>query len=278
MPVIRPQAGLPFETLPGTEVNNPRGTVQLQFQQEANRVQDEYNRKRQLIIKNAPALGHERAQSMLTQLEMRTGESATALKNELQTKTQYFDQIDAMEKAGLISNGDEIRWRLAVGRDVADSMFPKQQKPEMLDLSQARSQIGSQISRTQKELGAFEPGAKKWFGRFRTSELMVEDPVSGEMIPASRSETERHRLLTVDLKKAKNLERALLKGGKFARGAAKLILEDKVDSSTLQQKIMASKVMQQPKKARKIRVKVIGTDQTGSIPENEYDDTIYERI
>lgn len=277
MAAIRTSGGLPFQAMPGADASDPRSKLELDFQQQANQVQQEYERKFEIIMRNSRLLGQQKAMAMLADLDIRADEEANRLMQQRQQQVAFLDSIDQMEQAGLLGNGDELRWRAIAGRDVASAMFPRERE-QVIDVSQARREVQTEITRLQKELAKYERHDKWNVGPFRSGyqTYIKEDPETGKRRPATPFELEHQALVRKDLARMTGRYKALLMGGKTAQYAARAIQSDRVPSSTFGDKVMATKTLQH--KPKVIRVKLKSTGQTGTIPANEFDPRIYEKL
>ena len=118
--------GQNFQRLPGSEPPKPTaaGMLNTQFRQRATELQTSFKQQWDSIARKSKKLGLDKARAILQNLTTQAQKNAQALQSNFNKQAEYLSSIDQLQAAGLISNGDELKWKALMGRDVSESMYP----------------------------------------------------------------------------------------------------------------------------------------------------------
>ena len=212
-------AGLPFTQL-GDQT--PESVVDNNYQQGLAAIHDRYEMQWNEVNRRAPQLGQRRQMEMLEEIRAKSMNEISRYQQEAQLQANQIMVLDKLAEQGGF-DATKAKWRIAVGPDVAETMFPRE-KAEQTPLARF-----NELQGLERELAAdaarfiVKPGERipEWFTRAskekRTPEkILVADPgfnpvydkkeqvwVSGGHREATPEEIEHRNITQIRLKEVR---------------------------------------------------------------------------
>jgi hypothetical protein len=243
------------------------GMAQTRYQTKADALQKNFKTQWDAIVGKSKKIGDERTRQMLNQIHKQASMEARKLTSTFNEQQQYLGEIQKMQQAGLIANGDELMWKAVMGPEVGQAVRPP--KTGVWDRDKELSKIDRAQGRTDAELGQFRQAStsKHSFGRrpgkwipthniergTRLQKYAGEDDKGKELWEdATASDNAYYNELSNIYDEQQSLKEAITSGGRMSRNAARLSLRPD-NHSGLREKVAGYSVMSRPEQKQPTR-------------------------
>ena len=103
----------------------PEAWLNEQIQTGRQQIQDRYALQWKEANRSAKFLGRVKHQQMLRQIDMSAKQEMLQFNQKAQNQMARLKEIDNLGTKGLITNPDEVKWRIVLGHEIESAMFPK---------------------------------------------------------------------------------------------------------------------------------------------------------
>ena len=103
----------------------PESYMQEEVQAGRHRIQEKLNLAWSTVNANARILGPQQHQAMLAQLHANAKQEMLEFNQKAQMQLAQLKQIDNFATKGLITNPDEVKWRIVLGPEIESAIFPE---------------------------------------------------------------------------------------------------------------------------------------------------------
>lgn len=120
-------AGLPFTRLPGSDMT-PEGILKQRTEEGQQRIQQEFQFEWDSINRRAKAekLSRKQHQKLLADLQVTAQRRAREFTQKIQMDTNNLIELDRLAEARTIPDVAKAKWRIVLGPEAEEAMFPKQ--------------------------------------------------------------------------------------------------------------------------------------------------------
>lgn len=103
----------------------PEAWLNEQIQTGRQQIQERYALQWKEANRSAKFLGRVKHQQMLRQIDMSAKQEMLQFNQKSQNQMARLKEIDNLGTKGLITNPDEVKWRIVLGHEIESAMFPK---------------------------------------------------------------------------------------------------------------------------------------------------------
>ncbi|MBW7988472.1 MAG: hypothetical protein FVQ84_00390 [Planctomycetes bacterium] len=103
----------------------PEAWLNEQFNEGRNNIQQKFGLAWDTINRNARYLGRDKHMAMLRQIDANARQEMLQFNQQAQQQLAQLKQIDNLATKGLITNPDEVKWRIVLGPEIESAMFQK---------------------------------------------------------------------------------------------------------------------------------------------------------
>lgn len=136
---------------------SPESMIQQQYEENKQQIQQRFKLGWDEINRRSSMLGPFKTQTMLAELHTKAKQEAMSLNQSMQGQLNQLAQVDDLGANGLISNADEVKWRMTLGPEAERSMFPQEKAPKTLESQMAT--LEAQENRLRSDAGEFIMGS-----------------------------------------------------------------------------------------------------------------------
>ncbi len=238
-------AGLPFTKLPGSD-NSPERMFEQRTKEGQQRIQQEFQFEWNNINEQARVnrMNRSKHQQLLNKLQVKSQRKAFEFNQKVQADAGSLKELDQLAKTGAITNATEAKWRIILGPEAEQAMFPKQERTkspmqQFSELDVYRNRLESNIKEFRimpaGEIKGWKPqrggfirsaiGAVTGFEKMAPEKLQIFDPsklaydakgkvkessVQGAWRRASLEETQQYGVLSGELKRVTAEQNSLI--------------------------------------------------------------------
>lgn len=103
----------------------PEAWLNKQIQTGRQQIQDRYALQWNEVNRSAKFLGPTKHRQMLRQIDMSAKQEMLQFNQQAQAQLTQLQNIDRLAGQGLLTNPDEVKWRIVLEPEIESAMFPK---------------------------------------------------------------------------------------------------------------------------------------------------------
>ena len=157
MPDTKPQYGLPYQRLPGTQRDmTPESILNEQIQSGRQQIQNKYALQWKEINRSRRFIGTGKAQRMLREIDVKAKQEMLQFNQQAQQQLVQLQNIDRLVQVGGLTEqqGVKLKAQETFGRDTAERMYPEPKRERTIP--QQFSELDVYSHRISQELERFQ--------------------------------------------------------------------------------------------------------------------------